>query len=193
MINSIKKILKTLLIIVLLLLIGIMSYRYQKLKEEGRLDEILASSKKDTVYINSTDPYKTSDASKNDSSEDDSNKNESSEGEFVLEKKNYDGYYNEFNFDNVLLMYEGDQNGKTTKEALERLIVDADDSLYTKPTVIFQNFNGLSKNEISAENLEEYKNVLNEAKNSIKNEIYNFTFEYSKFNAIVDTIIITKK
>lgn len=188
--NKMKKFFKTLFLLLVLLLLGIICYKYQELKKEGRLDEIFASTKKEIVYTNSIDPYE---ANKKTSKEESNKKDDSNENKFVLEKKNYEGHYNEFNFDNVLLLYEGNQSAKNTREALERLIVDADDSLYTKPTVEFRNFDSLSKTKITADNLEEYKSVLNEAKKSIKDEIYNFYFEYSSFNAIVDTIIITKK
>ena len=100
-------------------------------------------------------------------------------------------YYNQFNFDNRLLLYEGKQINEATKEAFDILITDADDPMYSKPTVVFRNFN-LTTNEITANNLDEYKYVLNSAKNSIGNSSCTFSFEYNNFKTYVNKVIITK-
>ena len=71
------------------------------------------------------------------------------------------------------------------------LIADADDAMYSKPTVVFENFN-LTTNQITASNLDEYKYVLNSAKNSIGNSTCTFSFEYNKLKTYVNKIIITK-
>ena len=74
------------------------------------------------------------------------------------------------------MLYEGKQQSKGVKEAIDLLIKDADDNMYSKPTVIFENFN-LTTNKITADNLDEYKYVLNSAKNNIGNSTCTISFK----------------
>lgn len=194
----IKKVFKTILVILVLLAIAGMGYRYQMLKKEGKLDEVFALNKKNEYYkseYSSNIEEKKEDNVENITKTETITETETTENEestFVVEEKDFDGYYYKFNFDNRLLLYEGVQTSASTKMAIDILIEDVDDLMYSKPTVKFQNFRGLSTNEITADNLEQYKNVLNQAKNSLGNGTYTFSFEYGKLKARVEKIIITK-
>lgn len=195
--HKLKKVIKALFIILIIFLLVFVIRRFQRLYSEGKFDEALSKNKK-IVYVNSTVSYeneKDNNSKDNYSDSEESQKKNSDSSSSTLQLETpTDEYYNKFNFDNVLLLYEGEQISNATIAALDRLIQDADDSLYRKPKVEFKNFSRLSKNEITPDDIEEYKNVLNEAKNVIQeNSIYIFSFEYNKFNSIVDKIIITKK
>lgn len=195
--HKFKKVIKALFIILIIFLLVFVIRRFQRLYSEGKFDEALSKNKK-IVYVNSTVSYeneKDNNSKDNYSDSEESQKKNSDSSSSTLQLETpTDEYYNKFNFDNVLLLYEGEQISNATIAALDRLIQDADDSLYRKPKVEFKNFSRLSKNEITPDDIEEYKNVLNEAKNVIQeNSIYIFSFEYNKFNSIVDKIIITKK
>lgn len=194
----IKKVFKTIFIILVILGICGIGYRYYQLKEEGKIENLLA--------INKTQDYYKSEYSSNiEEKKEDNVENvakteitteteitENEESTFVVEEKDYDGYYYKFNFDNRLLLYEGEQTRASTEMAMDILIEDVDDLMYSKPTVEFRNFRGVSTNEITADNLEQYKNVLYQAKNSLGNGTYTFSFEYGNLNARVEKIIITK-
>lgn len=192
--HFLKKFFKMIIIIAIIALIGFTGYRYYKLKKEDKLKDVFAKNEN-----NLSDSYYDEQASSTvsttgeDSSQDSqSEENNSSDDKYVVEKQNYDGYYNQFNFDNRLLLYEGKQQSKGVKEALDILILDADDSLYSKPTVVFENFGGLSTNEITSNDLDEYKEVLKAAKNSVGGSSCTISFEYNKLKTYVNKIIITK-
>lgn len=195
--HRLKKVLKIFFIILLILLSVSAVYRFKRLYAEGKLDKVISKNKK-IVYINSSNSNeKVKDINLNDNSknsEENAKLNRVSNSSTLQLETPTDEYYNKFNFDNVLLLYEGEQQSAATIAALDRLIQDADDSLYRKPKVEFKNFSRLSRYEITPDNIEEYKQVLNESKKVIqKDSIYIFSFEYNKFNSIVDKIIITKK
>lgn len=192
--HFLKKFFKTILIIAIIALIGFTGYRYYKLKKEDKLKDVFAKNE-NTINDSSYGMQSaTNGNSNNNNSSEEGNESDSSSSEdkYVVEKQNYDGYYNQFNFDNRLLLYEGKQQSQGVKEALDILILDADDDLYSKPTVVFENFGGLSTNEITSNNLDEYKAVLNDAKNSIGGSSCTFSFEYNKLKTYVNKIIITK-
>ncbi len=191
--RTIKKFFKTLFIILLICLIGFVGYRYYKLKKDGKLDDVFASNKKDESLINNSDLY-SSNKNSDDKNKDDSNsENKGNDSVELIERKNYDDYYNTYNFDNVLLLYEGKQYVNTTRDALDRMLETVDDTLYSRPTLVFENFSGLSKNTVTATDLDEYKTVLKQARNSLTDGWYEFTFGYTALNAQVNKIIITKK
>lgn len=193
--HFLKKLFKTIFIIAVIALIGFSGYRYYKLKKEDKLKDVFAKNENsinDFGYDEQT-VYGTSDSTK-DSNQDEKVDEEtsSSNGDrYVVEKQSYEGYYNQFNFDNRLLLYEGKQKSSGVKEAIDLLIQDADDDLYSKPTVVFENFN-LTTNQITSNNIDEYKYVLNSAKNSVGNSSCTISFEYNKLKTYVNKIIITK-
>lgn len=192
--HFIKKFFKICLIILIIALVAFSVYRYYILKKNGKLEDVFAKdeSNKNGYNLqleNSNDSSDSKTSSENDEKND--KDNSSNSDKFVVEEKNYDDYYNQFNFDNRLLLYEGKQTSQGTKEAIDLLIADADDAMYSKPTVVFENFN-LTTNQITASNLDEYKYVLNSAKNSIGNSTCTFSFEYNKLKTYVNKIIITK-
>lgn len=190
-----KKFLKTLGLLILIFVISFSVYKYNKLKKSGSLDDIWSMSKvkEDVVYTEGelADPYKKNDSQTTD--ERDTQSSGSSEGNFFTEKQNYDDYYNKFNFDNFILLYEGDQHAQESIVLINRLIADADDPLYSKPRLDFVNFNGLTTTKVGPEDLEMYKQVLNQAKADIRGSDCNFTFGYAALNSVVNHITITKK
>lgn len=194
--HIIKNILKILLIIVIICGLSFIAYRYKKLKDEGKLEEVFASNSK---LDENLDPSTFSDSNLNSNSN--SNKNKVSENDeksktddrqYIVEEKDYEGYYNKFIFDDVILLYEGNQNSTATLELVDRLIRNVDDSMYSKPTIEFKNITGLSTNKIDQNDFEQYKKVLNEFKSRIGNSKYNISFEYAKFSSMVNKIIIEK-
>lgn len=189
-----KKFMKTVGLFILLVSIAFIGFRYNKLKNDGTLDDVLklSGTKQDTEYVKGelADPYK---ASNSDDSKNEKVESNSSKNSFFTEEKNYDDYYNKFNFDNFILIYEGEQKAQETIILMNRLIQDADDPLYSKPMVEFVNFNGLATTSIGPADLEEYKLVLNQAKADVKGSSCNIEFGYTKLNAIVNKITITKK
>ena len=194
--HHIKKILKNSLILLIITLVAFSLYRYYVLKKEGKLDEVFAKTETKNQNDYNLQLQNTANSSNTNKSSQEENKDEKQESsnseKFVVEEKNYDNYYNQFNFDNRLLLYEGKQISQSAEEAFNILIEDADDPMYSKPTVVFENFN-LTTNEITSNNLDEYKYVLNSAKNSIGNSSCTFYFEYNKLKTYVNKIIITKK
>ena len=192
--HFIKKFLKNCLIILIIALIVFSVYRYYVLKKDGKLGDVFAKTEttQNDYNIHLENSNNISDSKTSSDKEEKEVKQENTSGEkFVVEEKNYDGYYNQFNFDNRLLLYEGNQISQGVKEAFDILIADADDPMYSKPTIVFKNFN-LTTNEITSNNLDEYKYVLNSAKNSIGNSSCTFSFEYNNLKTYVNKIIITK-
>ena len=191
-----KKIFKIIFILAIIALIGFTGYRYYKLKKEDKLKDVFAKNE-NTINDSYNDSQTVSSDTTNKSSsaeDDEKNKEEDSSNsdKYVVEKQNYEGYYNQFNFDNRLLLYEGKQQSQGVKEAIDILIQDADDDMYSKPAVEFKNFSGLSSNEITVNDLNQYKYVLNQSKNQVGGNTCTFSFEYSSFKAYVNKVIITK-
>lgn len=192
--HFIKKFLKFCLTVLIIALIAFSVYRYYVLKKEGKLEDVFAKTEtnQNDYNLQIENSKNSSNTNKSSQEDDKEEKQESSNSDkFVVEEKNYEGYYNQFNFDNRLLLYEGKQQSQGVKEALDILILDADDPMYSKPTVVFENFN-LTTNQITANNLDEYKYVLNSAKNSVGNSTCTFSFEYNNLKTYVNKIIITK-
>lgn len=197
--HLIKKILKIFLIILLIGTISFTIYRYYKLKKENKLEKVFSRKETNLTsadlgnYADANNYLEDSEKSDTDTSDEDiSKENNSSNEKYVVEEKNYDNYHNQFNFDNRLLLYEGKQQSKATKEAIDILIKDVDDPLYSKPEIVFENFNGLTSNKITSENLEEYKAVLIEAQNLLGENSYIFSFEYNKLKTYANKVIIQR-
>lgn len=197
--HLIKKILKIFLIILLIGAISFTIYRYYKLKKENKLEKVFSRKETNLTsadlgnYADANNYLEDSEKSDTDTSDEDiSKENNSSNEKYVVEEKNYDNYHNQFNFDNRLLLYEGKQQSKATKEAIDILIKDVDDPLYSKPEIVFENFNGLTSNKITSENLEEYKAVLIEAQNLLGENSYIFSFEYNKLKTYANKVIIQR-
>lgn len=190
----IEKFLKVCLTVLIISLVAFSLYRYYVLKKEEKLKEVFTKSKtnQNDYSIQLEKKSNEKKISQEDEKKEENEKKESLSSEkFVVEEKNYDNYYNQFNFDNRLVLYEGKQQSEGAKEAFDILIKDVDDPMYSKPTIAFENFN-LTINEITGNNLEEYKYVLESAKNSIGNSYCTFSFEYNKLKTHVNKIIITK-
>lgn len=194
MLKIIKKFFKILFIIILIIFFSALGYyQYKKMKTSGSLYKLLGKTD-NSSNISSVSTNSTTSNNLQNNVEESKNSNKfsldiidfSSEGESLIKNNNYDEYYNKFNFDNVILLYEGNQENARIKELLDRLIQNADDPLYTKPAVNINGFN------IDSDNLENYKSDLRSVKNSLNSATYKVSFEYNKIKAIVNKIIITK-
>lgn len=196
--HYIKKFLKTIFVLLIIVLIGFCGYRYYTLKNNGKLEEVFAKDEtniKESYYGKDYSQTSSSDSNKNNQNDENENKKQESSGEkFVVEEKNYEGMYNKLSFDNRLLLYEGTQYNQGVVEAFNFLIADATDLMFSKPTIVFNNFSTLRTNTITENNLEEYEAVLIDAKNELgNNSCCSFNFEYNKLKTTVNKIIITKK
>lgn len=195
--HLIKKFFKTIFILLIIALIGFCGYRYYTLKRDGKLKDVFAKNEtniKESYYGKDYTQVSSSSSNKNNENEEDKNNKENSGEKYVVEEKNYDGYYNQFNFDNRLLLYEGTQYNQGVVEAFDFLIADATDPMFSKPTIVFQNFNGLRTNTITEANIDEYENVLKAAQSELgKNGSCEFKFEYNTLKTHVNKIVITKK
>ena len=186
----INKFFKTIFIILsILFFTALFYYQYQKMEKAGTIDKLLG---KDKVCTNYSVTSTVNNNSNKNSEQNNSDINTSREGKSLIKNNNYDEYYNKFNFDNFFLLYEGEQNSYAINQVLDRLIKNIDDPLYSKPMVSFRNFNNLSNSEIGPNNLKEYRNVLNEAKNSSQSGTFNVSFGYNNIKTIVNKIIIEK-
>ena len=194
--NPIKKVFKTIVIIILILGLTFCGYRYYTLKKEGKLDKIIKKEKSNTEYLDSYGMNKEGSVQNHDMTKVEKDEkaegNDSEESTFVVERKDYDGYYNKFVLDNTILLYEGYQINQGTNELLDILIRNADDTLYSKPDVVLKNF-GLAQNTVTAADLENYKSVLKQAKNALGKSGSEVSFEYNAVKTMVNKIIITKK
>ncbi len=192
-----KKLFKTIFVVAIIALVVFCGYRFYKLKREDKLKDVFARNENTInnslldVQTSSNNASNSNNSSQKTEGEKETTNEVSNGDKYVVEKQNYDGYYNQFNFDNRLLLYEGKQQSKGVKEAIDLLIKDADDDMYSKPTVIFENFN-LTTNKITADNLDEYKYVLNSAKNNIGNSTCTISFKYNSLKTYVNTVVITK-
>ncbi len=194
--NFLKKFFKSIFVMAIIALVAFSTYRYYKLKKEDKLKDVFSRSENTGNdfyydYQETSNSSINSDSSEKNEDDKETTNNVSNEDKYVVEKQNYDGYYNQFNFDNRLLLYEGKQQSKGVKEAIDLLILDADDDMYSKPTVIFENFN-LTTNKITSDNLDEYKYVLNSAKNTVGNSTCTISFKYNSLRTYVNTVVITK-
>ena len=194
--NFIKKFLKTLFVLLIIVLIGFCGYRFYTLKKEGKLKEVFAKDENNinqSYYGKDYSESSSSVSSKNNNDDEKNNKSENSDGKYVVEEKNYDGYYNQFYFDSRLLLYEGLQTNQGVVEAFNLLIMDATDPMFSKPEIIFNNFNNLEITTITESNLTQYEDVLKAAKAELGNSgSCSFEFEYNSLKTHVNKIIIEK-
>ncbi len=195
-----KKFFKVIFIVLLICLAVFCLFRYNELKKSGKLGEVFSKTKENTNFIDNYEDYANSKETATDAikkqkeeSKEEIKEEVKKDGEgYVVEEKNYDDYYNKYNFDNVLLLYGGKQDFGAMKEVMERMVLTSEDPLYSKPTVVFNNFSGLSSNTITYENREQYVNVLKQARDGLTDGFYKIEFDYTKLNAQVNKVIITK-
>ena len=96
--------------------------------------------------------------------------------------------YNSFVFDDRLLMFEGDQNGKTVVNVLTIMLADVEDDFYSNPKITVRNIGGI---EGTFEDNAEYISNLSSIKNSInENGKYNISFGYNKTKTTANEVII---
>lgn len=98
------------------------------------------------------------------------------------------------NFDDRLLMYEGDCTSDDLNKTLDILISDSEDDFYYKPIIKTQNYKGIGNDQFEYTNYDNYKNKLQEIKSNIQDGAnYNVSFEYGALNASAKTVVITQK
>ena len=99
--------------------------------------------------------------------------------------------YNSFIFDDTLLVFAGEQNGKTVRQVLGRMIETASDDFYSNPSLTVKNFGYLDGTIIDDAN---YISNIQSVKNSINdNNTYNISFGYNKLKSIANEVIIEKR
>ena len=201
----IKKVFMILLIIAAIFGAVLVAKRYEDLKDSGKLDKVFNNEKNsddgefgpldylEAKKDNNNNDSKNEMNEKKEESEEVVQENKKDDREFIVEEKDYEGYYNKFIFDNTILLYEGNQTGNATRELVDILIKNVDDPMYSKPIVELRNIGGLSANVVNESNFDLYKQVLNQFKKQLGNNTYEVLFEYAKFSSVVNKIIITKK
>lgn len=100
--------------------------------------------------------------------------------------------YNAYNFDDAILLYEGEQTKSGVEVVLNKLIENANGEFFSRPSVETRNFESQNK-EVVYTNKEAYKTELQDIKNSLSEENYEISFGYNFLHTAVNKIIITKK
>jgi len=100
--------------------------------------------------------------------------------------------YNAYNFDDAILLYEGEQTKSGVEVVLDKLITNAEGDFFSRPSVEIKNFKSENR-EIVYTNKEEYISDLKNIKNSLSEENYEISFGYNFLHTAVNKIIITKK
>lgn len=100
--------------------------------------------------------------------------------------------YNEYNFDEYFLMYEGEQDSESVKNVLKHLIENSKGTFYARTSVESRNF---GENIIIDYNgdVGEYQSLLENLENVVSDGMYEISFEYGFLHSYVNKIIITKK
>lgn len=170
-----KKILKNIFIIILLLLLALFFFAVIK---PAYTDYIL---NKNEIVVDTSGERATSKNKVN--SIITADESDSDEDRWKLEKKDS---YDPFNFDDRILLYEGNINSDSMNRLIDILIEDIDSTTYSKVDI---NLNGV---EISYDDKDAYSSNLINFKNSIsESNNYVVEFEYSALNAVVNKVIIS--
>ena len=106
------------------------------------------------------------------------------------DQNNYD--FNETNFDEVFLMFEGKQTDSAVRTVIEHLIENSNGTFYARTSVRAENFGNNIEIEYSG-SLDEYQNSLRNLENSVSSGDYEISFEYGALHSYVNKIVITKK
>ena len=192
--GKMKKLLKWLLILLVIslflyLVIFLMDKVLVKLKEKyGDYSTIRFGQKDHTSSYSSTS--KESDNTKNNGTDSKSSNEEGSSTGNNSKLNSADTTYSPFNLDDVILLYEGKQNGSNIKVLMQRLIDNTDQTLYSYVTVSPKNVGGLSESIIYTDkdsycaSLQSLIDVLEE------NTYYRISFGYNNLKTHVNEIII---
>ena len=100
--------------------------------------------------------------------------------------------FNETNFDEYFLMYEGEQVDNAVKNVLEHLIENSKGTFYARTSVKAVNFGNNVEIDYNG-NVEDYQNSLKNLENSVLNGDYEISFEFGALHSYVNKIVITKK
>ena len=99
MAHIIKKIFMILLIIAVICGISFVVYRYKELKDSGKLEEVFGQNKNTNGELDpSTFVDSNSSSKQNVEDESSSEKSKTDDRQFVVQEKDYEGYYNKFVF-----------------------------------------------------------------------------------------------
>ena len=202
MIKKLLKFLKVIFILIVTTLVAVIGYgAYNHFKAQSQnkktqnsnyvIHEKEEKSNKDKIIDNVKNFFnRKKDKSEASSFTEDDNKSNNNDINVPAE-------YNTYNFDDSILLFEGEQKGNRIIELLDRLIKNADDDLYTNTKVTIRNINSSSETieySYNIDNKEEYKGKLNNVKNFINSDNnYIVSFGYSKYKSHVNEIIIEKK
>lgn len=100
--------------------------------------------------------------------------------------------YNEYNFDNFFLLYEGEQTEREVKVVLEHLIDDSKWDFYARTSVTAVNFGDNAEIRYNGD-VTQFQNELTNLENSVSEGKYEISFKYALGMAYVNEIVITKK
>lgn len=111
------------------------------------------------------------------------NSDSSDEEAWRLERKEE---YDPFNFDDRILLYEGNINSDSMKKLMDILIEDVDSQTFSKVDI------SLNGSVITYNDKDSYVSSLLNFKNEISNDVkYNVSFEYNTIRTVVNKVIIT--
>ena len=101
--------------------------------------------------------------------------------------------FNQYNFDDRILLYEGEQLGGAVNNLIDLLIKNTEDSMFSRPNVTLYN-GDMGEIQVLYSDVYKYVDDLNEVKSMIfGGKRYEISFGYGPLHAVVNEIIITKK
>ena len=197
----IKKIIKWIFIFFLILLfifalvflldkaLGILENKFGKSQKFDALTPIAYKTDRDDENYNHYNDKK--DRDNNEDSDENSKKNNNKDNNSNADSKTIDIEYNPVYMDDVILLYEGKQTGKSINILLDRLIENTNQTLFSYVTVTTK---GIGENKvINFDDVSSYVSSLQNIQNSLdQNAYYNVSFEYNNLKTHVIGIIIEK-
>lgn len=125
--------------------------------------------------------------------ENNNTKNDKSNSEKNNDSNSNTKLHNPANFDDSILMYEGNQTKDGVTMLIDKLISNIDNDLFSKPKVQTISFGNID-NEVIYSDAEVYRNGLEKIKSELETgRTYSISFGYTALHASVNTIIITRK
>ena len=108
-------------------------------------------------------------------------------------KEDQESYtYNEYNFDEYFLMYEGERYAGDVRNVLEHLVDNSNGTFYARTSVESRNFGNNVIIDYNGD-LGEYQNSIINLESTVSEGMYEISFEYGFLNTYVNKIVITKK
>ena len=107
-------------------------------------------------------------------------------------KEDQENYtYNEYNFDNFFLLYEGKQDSGVVRKVLEHLIDNSNGTFYARTSVESRNFGNNVIIDYNGD-LGEYQSSIINLESMVSDGMYEISFEYGFLKSYVNKIVITK-